>query len=73
MLQYDPARRISAAEAMEHPWFQDLHPARSWLHGNDTYIRRLLFSLLPTRIVHNGLHSGYWRLLLCVSLCLTET
>lgn len=27
MLQYDPAKRITAADAMVHPYFSDLSPA----------------------------------------------
>jgi serine/threonine protein kinase len=27
MLQYDPAKRITAADAMNHPYFSDLSPA----------------------------------------------
>lgn len=27
MLQYDPAKRITAADAMKHPYFSDLSPA----------------------------------------------
>lgn len=26
MLQYDPAKRITAADAMKHPFFSDLAP-----------------------------------------------
>lgn len=26
MLQYDPAKRITAADAMKHPYFSDLSP-----------------------------------------------
>ena len=29
MLQYDPARRISAEEAMEHPFFNGIHQRRA--------------------------------------------
>jgi serine/threonine protein kinase len=27
MLQYDPAKRVTAADAMVHPYFSDLSPA----------------------------------------------
>jgi serine/threonine protein kinase len=27
MVQYDPAKRITAADAMNHPYFHDLSPA----------------------------------------------
>jgi len=33
MLQYDPAKRISAEAAMKHPWFRDLRLPKTQMHN----------------------------------------